>query len=75
MTAHTGGDPDMCPGCRQLPARDVPAILCPGPSVIDDLNEIAARWEHGHTELTDNCSLCHAEWAEVHAALHGPATN
>lgn len=39
--------------------------------LIDRLNEIAARWEHGHDELTDGCALCHGEWAEVHAAIHG----
>lgn len=33
---HTGGDPDLCPGCRALPARDVPAILCPGPGPDED---------------------------------------
>lgn len=42
------------------------------PDKIAALNEIAARWEHGHAELTDGCALCHAEWAEVWALLHGP---
>lgn len=28
---HVAGDPDHCPACRQLPAAQVPAILCPGP--------------------------------------------
>jgi hypothetical protein len=41
------------------------------PDAVDRLNEIAARWEHGHDELTDGCALCHSEWAEVHAAVHG----
>lgn len=29
--AHVAGDPDHCPACRQLPASQVPDILCPGP--------------------------------------------
>lgn len=37
----------------------------------DRLNEIAARWEHGHDELTDGCALCHSEWAEVYALSTG----
>ncbi|WP_265560796.1 hypothetical protein [Streptomyces hygroscopicus] len=40
---------------------------------IGRLNEIAARWEHGHPELTSGCALCHAEWAEVWDVLHGPS--
>ncbi|MFF2520191.1 hypothetical protein [Streptomyces sp. NPDC058086] len=40
----------------------------------DRLNEIAARWEHGHDELTDGCALCHGEWSEVRAATHGQET-
>lgn len=41
--------------------------------VVDRLNAIAARWEHGHAELTDGCALSVAEWAEVYALLHGGA--
>jgi hypothetical protein len=26
---------------------------------------IQARWDHGHDELTDGCSLRHAEYAEA----------
>jgi hypothetical protein len=40
-------------------------------NVTDRLNEIAARWEHGHSELTDGCALCRAEFAEVFAVVHG----
>jgi hypothetical protein len=40
-------------------------------ATVDHLNEIAARWEHGHDELTDGCALCGGEWAEVYAAVHG----
>jgi hypothetical protein len=36
------------------------------------LAEIAARWEHGHDELTDGCSLCIAEYAEVFDLIHQP---
>lgn len=39
-------------------------------SVVDQLNEVAARWEHGHAELTDGCSLCHGEYADVRRVLH-----
>lgn len=27
--------------------------------------DIQARWYHGHDELTDGCSLCHAEYREA----------
>lgn len=27
--------------------------------------EIAARFEHGHAELTAGCALCQAEWQAV----------
>lgn len=27
--------------------------------------EIADRWEHGHDQLTDECALCNAEFAEA----------
>lgn len=40
--------------------------------VIDRLNEIAARWEHGHPEPVKGCALCNGEWAEVYAVLFGP---
>lgn len=36
----------------------------------DQANAIAARYEHGHTFLTDGCSLCHAEYDEIHAITH-----
>jgi hypothetical protein len=26
---------------------------------------IAARWDHGHDELTDGCALCLAEFEEA----------
>ncbi|MGA5670029.1 hypothetical protein ACPCTG_31680 [Streptomyces pseudogriseolus] len=39
--------------------------------IVDQLNQIAARWEHGHAELTEGCALCVSEWAEVYEALHG----
>lgn len=35
------------------------------------LNEVAARWEHGHAELVKGCSLCEGEWAEVYRLVHG----
>lgn len=28
-------------------------------------NDIAARFEHGHDELTEGCALCIAEWRAV----------
>ncbi|MFJ6559928.1 hypothetical protein ACIQMV_08605 [Streptomyces sp. NPDC091412] len=34
------------------------------------LADIAARWEHGHTELTDGCTLCTAEYAEAFDLIH-----
>jgi hypothetical protein len=34
------------------------------------LAEIAARWEHGHDELTDGCALCRAEYAEAFDFIH-----
>jgi hypothetical protein len=40
-------------------------------ATVDRLNEIAARWEHGHDELVNNCALCNGEWAEVYTAIHG----
>lgn len=44
-------------------------------ALIDQLTAIAARWEHGHDELTDGCALCRAEYAEVHALIHGQQQN
>ena len=41
---------------------------------IDALNAIAARWEHGHAELTTGCSLCQAEYQEVWQVVHGNPT-
>lgn len=29
--------------------------------------DIAARWEHGHDQLTTGCALCTAEYNEVRA--------
>ncbi|MFE3326859.1 hypothetical protein [Streptomyces sp. NPDC059176] len=33
------------------------------------LNAIAARWEHGHDQLTDGCALCIAEYDEIRQLL------
>jgi hypothetical protein len=33
--------------------------------VVDALSACAARWEHGHPELTSGCALCIAEWDEA----------
>ncbi|MFE6126658.1 hypothetical protein ACFQ6Q_00075 [Streptomyces sp. NPDC056437] len=41
-------------------------------AVIDQLNDHAERWEHGHAELTDGCALCRQEFAEVMQIVHGP---
>jgi hypothetical protein len=39
----------------------------------DAAARIAARWDHGHDELTDGCALCQAEYAEARAwALNHP---
>lgn len=41
----------------------------------DRANNIAARWAHGHDELTTGCALCEAEFAEVMQMTHGPKTS
>lgn len=33
----------------------------------DPFAALAARWDHGHTELTDDCALCQAEYDEARA--------
>ncbi|HET6691721.1 MAG TPA: hypothetical protein VFG74_12740 [Miltoncostaeaceae bacterium] len=33
----------------------------------DPFAALAARWDHGHTELTDNCALCQEEYAQARA--------
>jgi hypothetical protein len=38
------------------------------------LNDLAARWEHGHAELTTGCVLCRDEFAEVMGIVHGTGT-
>jgi hypothetical protein len=39
---------------------------------LGELAHLAARWEHGHDELTAGCALCVAEWAEVYDLIYGP---
>ncbi|MGW2740668.1 hypothetical protein ACWC4D_41570 [Streptomyces sp. NPDC001288] len=55
-------------------SNSAPHALGDGSRPMDDhtaeLNEIAARWEHGHAELTEGCALCHGEWAEVYQLIH-----
>ncbi|GGU62233.1 hypothetical protein [Streptomyces lavendofoliae] len=38
---------------------------------LDDLNRLAARWEHGHAELVQDCAVCRAEFAAVMQLVHG----
>jgi hypothetical protein len=32
---------------------------------------IQARWEHGHDDMVDGCTLCHAEYDEAYAYTQG----
>lgn len=34
-------------------------------TLTEQLAAVAARWDHGHDQLTDDCALCHAEWADA----------
>lgn len=43
--------------------------------IIEDLVDLADRWEHGHAELTDGCALCIAEYREAFNIVHGTEGN